>query len=312
DHDVRRIGISPTDPVAPDIDAIVSPHVQATRDALGSRIGTAHADLNTWFSMLRPCMTEDLLARAMRTTIKDAVKETDLAGLPVLASVAPSALGGRAGPRNFVDIPAGPFLERHAAMMCPYPNTIWAIVLRGDQISDWLDRSLSYFAPAGTHGPLVDPQAPAFNFDALHGLETTVDPIKPSRFDPLGNRTLGNSSRVQQVTHNGRPIDMNDRFVVAMTSFRAAGGGNFPGADADAQVIRTQIELKAALRNVVGQAVNGVSPEPPAWRFAPGLNVTRTIETAPRAEAALDQISAFAPRPLGLTDNGFLRVEVTL
>ncbi|MEX0310559.1 MAG: metallophosphoesterase, partial [Tateyamaria sp.] len=47
DHDVRRIGISPTDPVAPDIDAIVSPHVQATRDALGSRIGTAHADLNT-------------------------------------------------------------------------------------------------------------------------------------------------------------------------------------------------------------------------------------------------------------------------
>ena len=311
-HAVRREGIRKTDTAAPDVETLVRPHIQATQAALCTQIGTALVDLNTWFSMLRPGMTEDLLARAMQRTIAKETAGTDLGDLPVLASVAPSALGGRPGPRNFVTIPAGPFTERHAAMLCPYPNTIWAIVMEGRDIQDWLDRSLSFFAPTETNELLVDPNAPAFNFDALHGLEATVDPFAPPVFDVLGNRLRDSGTRVRSVTRGGLPIAPDDRFVVAMTSFRAAGGGNFPGTGGTATVIRTQVELKDALRAEVGRVPELAPPRPLAWRFASGLNRTCTIETAPEAGSCLAQISAFHPRVLGLTDTGFLRVEVRI
>ncbi len=311
---VRRRGIDRTTATDVRVAEITAPIVAATQAHLNKPIAHVSQHLHSWFSMLRPSGAEALAARALRSTIKQAVAGTDLANLPLLASVAPAALGGRAGVGNFVDIPPGPFRERHVSMLCPYPNTVWAAVLTGAEIWDWIDRSLVFFGDDPDNSTtLVNPDAPAFNFDMLYGIEAEVDPYAPSAFDVTGHRVRRNATRVRRLSHKGCDVDPRARFVLAMTSYRGAGGGNFPGIGPDTRTVRTDVELRDALRAVVScadplQAGSNTA----CWRFAGTAQKRRIIQTAPAAANHLSDIAAFEPSALGLDDNGFLQVEVTV
>ncbi|MBY5934627.1 5'-nucleotidase C-terminal domain-containing protein [Tateyamaria omphalii] len=312
-HQVRRRGVCKGTVSDAAITEITRPFIAASQ----SRLNTPLADLSThwhsWFSMLRPSATEALVARAVSTTIANAVAGTDLANLPLLSGVAPAALGGRAGAGNYVDIQPGAFRERHIAMLSPYPNTIWAAVLTGAEIWDWIDRSLVYFAEdSGPGSALINPDAPAFNFDTIYGVEAEIDLCSPAAFDVNGHRVRRNATRVHRLRRRGRDVDPHERFVLAMTSYRAAGGGNFPGIGPHTRTVRTDIELRAALRAEVmrDDALNAVQGALP-WHFVGTKQTRRVIQTAPSAADHLSDIAAFEPRVLGLDDDGFLRLEVT-
>ncbi|APX12720.1 5'-nucleotidase C-terminal domain-containing protein [Tateyamaria omphalii] len=313
-HVVQRRGIERE--TAPDaqVAGITQPVVAATQAHLNTPVAHTSERLHSWFSMLRPSRVEALVARALSATIERAVADTDLANLPLLASVAPAALGGRSGPGNFVDIPPGPFCERHVSMLCPYPNTVWAAVLTGAEIWDWIDRSLVFFGDDNDKSTtLVNPDAPAFNFDMLYGIEAEVDPYTPSAFDVTGHRVRRNATRVRRLCHKGCDVDPRARFVLAMTSYRGAGGGNFPGIGPNTRTVRTDVELRDALRAVVScHDPLPAGSNAASWQFAGTAQKRRIIHTAPAAADHLSDIAAFEPSALGLNDNGFLQVEVTI
>lgn len=313
-HAVRRSGVRVDVPVDEALVSITSPLVEAMRMHLDKPIGSTPEHLHTWFSMLRPSATEALVAHALSGTIADAIVGTDLANLPVLASVAPAALGGRAGPDNYVDIPAGALCERHVAMLCPYPNTIWAAVLTGAELQDWIERSLAFFNPVNdAAAALVNPEAPSFNFDMVHGTEVEVDLRAPAAFDANGHRLLQDASRVRRLTYEGQSVRPNDRFVVAMTSYRGAGGGNYPGIGPRTETVRTHVEMRQALRAAMaGDILSTIPPDSRPWRFTPDQGVRRTIQTSPVAEDYLSYIAEFDPQPLGLDESGFLQVQVSI
>ncbi|WP_299652206.1 5'-nucleotidase C-terminal domain-containing protein [uncultured Tateyamaria sp.] len=313
-HHVRRRGIGANDAPDASIVHITRPVVEAAQTHLNTPIATTTEHLHTWFSMLRPSRAEDLMARTLSHTVAEAVAGTELESLPLLASVAPAALGGRAGPFNFVDIPPGPVRERHLAMLSPYPNTVWGTVLTGAQVWEWIDRSLAFFAPLGADGAdLVNAHAPAFNFDAVHGIEAEIDPFAPTAFDANGHRVAQGATRVRRLTHAGRDVQPQERFVMAMTSYRGAGGGNFPGLGPESRTVRTDVEVREALRNVVMQATS-VQPmrNAPPWRFATWGDTRRVVRTSPAAEQYLADIAAFEPRVLGVGKDGFLHIEVSI
>lgn len=313
-HHVRRREINADTAADAIVTQITQPYLAATEARLDTPIGHTSEHVHSWFSMLNPSGAEKVVARALSTTIEETVAGTDLAGLPLLASVAPAALGGRAGPSNFVNIEPGPFRERHVAMLCPYPNTVWAAVLTGAEIWDWIDRSLVYFAEGDADDmALTNPDAPAFNFDMIYGLEAEVDPFAPPAFDVNGHRVHRDSTRVRRLSHQGRDVDPRERFVLAMTSYRGAGGGNFPGIGPHTRTVRTDVELRQALRTTITS--NETSPthsNAPCWRFSSKSETRRVIHTAPAAEDHLADIASFAPNVLGLDRNGFLQVEVTV
>ena len=283
----------------------------ATRAHLDTPVATVRDHLRTWFSMLRPSRAEGLVARALSSTMSKVVAGTEWAELPLLASVAPPAMGGRAGVHNYVDIAPGTLRERHVAMLCPYPNTVWAAVLTGAEIWDWVDRSLVFFNDSPDDGaPLVRSDIPSFNFDAVHGLEAEIDPFARSPFDVSGHRVRRGTSRVRRLTHAGRDIRARDRFVLAMTSFRCAGGGNFPGLGPETPTLRTHVELRDAVRR---EAASGSRPSNALpWRFAERGKQRRVIRTSPAAEQYLGDIASFEPEPLGHDPFGFLKVAVTI
>lgn len=309
--DVRRTGAGPDVLPDPAVLRMTEPAAAETRAHLNAPLATIREHLRTWFSMLRPSRAEALVARALSSTIADAVSGTEFAQLPLLASVAPPAMGGRAGVHNYVDIPPGTMRERHVSMLCPYPNTVWGAVLTGAEIWDWVDRGLVYFNGDPTdNSPLVRSDVPAFNFDAIHGLEAEVDPFAKSPFDAHGHRVCRDTSRVRRLTHAGRDIRAQDRFVLAMTSFRGAGGGNFPGLGPETPTLRTDISLRDAVRREVSRDTR--SPNTVPWRFADGGRHRRVIRTSPAAEPFLADIAGFAPEPLGHDEYGFLKVAVTI
>ena len=298
-HSVR---LHDLDDVQPDPDAtrLAAPCIAATRARMQTVVGRTGHSFHSYFAMLQSGTAEAVVADAMRHSVESAVKDTDMATLPVLAAIAPAAAGGRAGPRNFVTAPKGDIQARHLAMLCPYQNTVWAQRMTGESIRAYLERSAEFFAPCATGlGPLIAPTAPAFNFDTVHGLHVTFDPFAPA------------GARVVDLTHDGVPVAPDDLFLVAMTSYRGAGGGDFPGLDEPA-ALQLDAPVVDALRSYLASRPLGSTQAPSVWSFARGTARQVIVETSPRAANHLEDIAHFRPEPVGLTDAGFMSMRVTL
>ena len=312
-HDVSLLAPRDDDVAHPCIAPLTAPALERTQAMLDRTLSHNNAGLHTYFGMLRSAPSDALVARAMMDVITEEVAGTDLDDLPLLASVAPVTMGGVSGPGNYVDIPAGPIQARHIAMLTPFPNAIWALVLTGAELSQWVERAAVFFAPdSGDTGRLVDPDAPSFNFDMLYGLEADIDPFRPARFDTAGQLIDPTARRVRRLSYGGTPVDEDARFLVAMTSFRGAGGGNFPGATESAQVVRTNHDLTDAIHRAVERGAMLPHQSSSVWRFDTQRPSRVFIETSPRARAHLDEIAAFEPEVIGENEAGFLEVSVLI
>lgn len=118
----------------------------------------------------------------------------------------------------------------------PYENSLCVLALSGKEIKDYLEFSYSQWIKTydgegvfnisergseryGTRRWSFN--APSFNFDSAAGIKYTVDVTKP----------IGKRINIISFS-DGAPFDMAATYKVAMTSYRAAGGGDllFKGA----------------------------------------------------------------------------------
>jgi 2',3'-cyclic-nucleotide 2'-phosphodiesterase/3'-nucleotidase len=297
----------------PAVTALAAPAIAATRGLMERPLTTTGHDIHSYFNALQSGTEADLVARAMMHVIADRIAGTDLATLPLIASVSSSAAGGHGGVTNYINIPKGILRARHAAMICPYQNDIWAAVLTGDMLRNWAERSAAYFSPTREGpSPLANPDAPFFNFESLIGFEAEIDPFASPRYSVSGALLDPTTSRIRSLRHNGAEIMPEAEFLVAMTSYRGAGAASFPGLDTSRHILCTNDDLAEALSTVLQLAPLGDAPVPSAWRFVRDLGAQAVIETSPHAHDYLDQIAQFDPQPLGLTDAGFLQIRVRL
>ena len=116
--------------------------------------------------------------------------------LPILSAVAPFKAGGRGGPDNYTDIPAGALRARHANDLYIHPNSLVAVQVSGNEVAAWLERSASMFhqiLPGAQDVPLIDDQFPSFNFDVIHGLSYRIDLSQPppERLKSAGRPVMG-------------------------------------------------------------------------------------------------------------------------
>ena len=297
----------------PEISALAAPTLAATSTVMDNALTTTNQNINSFFAGLRTGADSHLMARAMTRVISDTVAGTSLASLPLIAAVASASVGGIGGPNNFVHVPSGVVQERHLKMICPHHDSIFAVVLTGADLRNWAERAAVIFAPTqGILSPLINANAPFFNFDALIGLQTEINPFVPARFDVNGKVVDPNAARIVSLTHSGVEVRADDRFLVAVTSYRGSGGGKFPGLNTAEEIVRTKADLHSAIRDVCAAGPITIGHPESAWRFANVTGQEVTIDTSPAAKGQLSDIAAFHPRPMGLTDDGFLRLRVSL
>ncbi|MFO1202048.1 MAG: bifunctional 2',3'-cyclic-nucleotide 2'-phosphodiesterase/3'-nucleotidase [Tabrizicola sp.] len=278
-------------------------------------LGLAAVPLHTHFATLAPSAALDLIAEAKADHVRKALVGTSWAGLPLLASASPFRAGGRGGPHNYTDIPAGPLRMRNLSDLYPFPNTIVTLLLTGAEIADWLERAAAVFrqvSPGSMDAPLHDAAVPSFVFETIPALSYAIDLSQPARFDGQGRMVDPDARRITGLRHGERPVAAGDEFLLVTNSHRA-GRARLQDPAADPQLVFTD---GARVQSVIASHVQrhatvGAMPRR-SWHFLPMPGTSVTFTSGDGAASRLDEIAGFRPQRLGRDGEGFTHYRLHL
>lgn len=301
----------------PEMVQLLSEDHSQTRALMDQPLGHSEVSLHSYFSFIAPDRALAVVAAAQAEALRTHIAGSEAAGLPILSATAPAKFGARAGPGAYTDVPAGPLSLRHVADLHVFPNQLRGLVVTGAQLLDWLEMSASRFhhiEPGGANQALVDTAIPGHDFDVMHGISYEIDLSLPRRFRPNGRLAEATARRVLRATHDGTQIQPEQRFAVALNSFRANGGGPFPMLRDCPEIALPKITLREAITRYVASGTSPAQrPEWSApWRFSPLPGTVVSVETGPGALAHMEELSHRGITAAGMTSEGFLRLSVPL
>jgi len=287
----------------------------ATLHYIRTPVGRLATPLSTYLALIGDDPTVELVNRAQRAYAAPlAAARADLAMLPVLSASSPFKCGGRGGPDFYTDIAPGPIAIKDVADIYPYPNSVRVVKVDGLTLREWLERSASIFRridPASRdEQPLLDSAFASYNFDVIDGVEYAIDVTEPACYDESGALVAPKARRIRDLAFRGAPIDPGQAFLIVTNSYRASGGGAFPGCDGAS----VAIEAPDASRDVVLKYIQGAKEVAARadgnWRFAPWPGaVVATYLTSPAA-AALPAPPGLRLTSMGVAPGGFLKLRV--
>jgi len=244
-----------------------------TLQALRAPVAHSEVAIHSYFSQVQPSLAVDLVARAQLAYLERAVQGTALEGLPLLSAAAPFKAGGRQGWNFYTDIPPGPLAAKHVADLYLYPNQIKVLKLTGAELREWLEMSAGQFRRIDPAGPaeqeLLDDDFRAYNFDMIAGLSYEIDVSQPARYTAEGLRTPAQGHRIVQLRYQGQAVDARTEFLVVTNSYRANGGGNFPGLGPARIVVDAPDENRQSVAQYLASTAEFKPSRSSDWRIRP-------------------------------------------
>lgn len=174
-------------PVDPEYDAFFAERYKAVKDFTNKKVGTLKCDLDLAEAYEGPSAYINLLH-----------------DIQLKAAGADISFAAPLGKRNLIE--AGDVVYNDLLILYPYENQLYAIEMTGKQIKDYLE--LSFYNWINHIGP-------AFNYDSARGIIYNVH----------RNAPMGEIVEILSM-EDGTPFDLDKRYKVALTSYRAMGGGN--------------------------------------------------------------------------------------
>jgi 2',3'-cyclic-nucleotide 2'-phosphodiesterase (5'-nucleotidase family) len=179
--------------------------------ALTERLREPHEAARNWAS--RPIATTEGDWRAREARVRDTplldfvnAVQRRTAGAELSATSVESVDGG---------FPTGPVRIRDVVGLYPWETTLKAVRIDGARLRQYLERSARYFRTWQPGGVVVNDSFPGGSFDVVSGVAYEIDLSRPV------------GSRVRGLSYQGRLVTDSDRFVLALDSYRAAGGGGY-------------------------------------------------------------------------------------
>ena len=291
----------------------IEPAHHAARERLNAVLGETQRPLTSYMAQVHPTRLLALGAYAKIDAITRAAQQSPFADLPVLAAIAPSRAGGAGGPANYADIPAGSLRRRQLAEIHAFPNMIWGVPVTGEELLAWLEKAAVAFCcpdEIAQHG-LLCPLVPSFDFDVLFGVSYEINPCAPPRYSRDGSVLDRSTQRIDRFVYNGRPIAPQDRFLGATNSYRACGGGQFPGLTPEREMLRADLQAATVIQEFVARGAH--IPDGNPWRFSEEARGLHTwFDTGPGALAHLEDIAHLSPGTPERQETGFVRIPITL
>ena len=297
----------------PKVAELVRAEHEATLAYVRAEVARTADPLHSYFAQVADDPSVQLVSQAQLAYAKKALAGTPHEKLPLLSAAAPFKTGGRGGPGNYTDIPAGPVAVRNVADLYIYPNTVQVVKLTGAQVREWLEMSAQAFRRIDPAGPpeqeLLNPGFPSYNFDTLDGLSYRIDVTQPARYDRSGKLVEPAARRIVDLRHEGRPVADEAEFLVVTNNYRASGGGAFPGLDGSRTVLAAPDENREALLQYLREQGTVRPAADRNWQLVPVPGVKLRFNSSARGIAHLAaQPNIRLVRELG---DGFAQYEFT-
>ncbi|MFV2001543.1 MAG: bifunctional 2',3'-cyclic-nucleotide 2'-phosphodiesterase/3'-nucleotidase [Paracoccaceae bacterium] len=278
-------------------------------------VGRTAVPLHSYFAQVAGDASLRIVSMAQKHYLRRMLRGGAFAGLPMLSAAAPFRAGGRGGPAFYTDVAACDLAIRNVADLYYYPNTVRAVKVSGAQLRDWLERAAGMFrqiVPGVGDQMLLDPGFASHNFDVIDGVRYRIDLSQPSKYDTLGGVLNPGARRIVGLRYAHRPVGDDMQFIIATNSFRAAGGGDFPGAGGDTVIFEApDTNRDVIMRYIAGQGT--VNPAPHAiWSFAPLDEASVLFDTGPGAKKYLGDVKGVKIEEAGDGADGFLRYRIRL
>ncbi|MGP0585694.1 bifunctional 2',3'-cyclic-nucleotide 2'-phosphodiesterase/3'-nucleotidase [Paenibacillus timonensis] len=267
-------------------DAIEEDH-EATLEYVRGPVGKTSAPINSWFALIQDDPSIQIVTNAQKWYVEKHLQGTEYEGLPVLSAGAPFKAGGRQGANYYTDIPAGDIAIKNVADLYLYSNTVNAVVVTGAELKEWLEWSAGQFNqidPSKTEAQeLVNYDFPTYNFDVIDGVTYQIDVTKPAKYDAKGGVLNEKSSRIVNLSYNGKPIDPAQKFVVASNNYRASSS-KFGNPDGKRIILASPDENRQVIIDYIRE--NGtINPTADGnWSLAPFGKANVTFATSPAAK----------------------------
>ncbi len=293
----------------------LAPDHRATLAWSRRHLGEAAVPLHTHFATFTPSAALQVVAEAKAEHVRAALADTSWAGLPLLSSASPFRAGGRGGPANFTDIPAGPLRMRNLSDLYPFPNTIVTLLVTGAEVVDWLERSTAVFrqvTPGSTDTVLRDDDVPSFVFETIPQLSYAIDLSQPSRFDGQGRLINPAAHRIVGLSYEDRPLDLSAEYLLVTNNHRA-GRARLMDPAADPQIVFTDgARVQSVLAAHVQRKGRVGAPPERNWHFLPMPGSSVSAACGEGSAAHMNDIASFRPQQLGRDHADFTHYRLHL
>ncbi|MGF1721569.1 2',3'-cyclic-nucleotide 2'-phosphodiesterase [Vibrio kyushuensis] len=308
------------------IEALKDDH-KGTRDFVNQPIGQANDVMYSFLSLVQDDPTVQIVNLAQKDYVETFIQgDPDLDGIPVLSAAAPFKAGGRKNdPANFTEVESGQLTFRNAADLYLYPNTLVALKVTGREVQEWLECSAGQFKhiDATTTAPqsLIDWDGfRTYNFDVMDGVEYKIDVTMAPKYDGNCKVINAGSQRIVDLTYQGKPINMNQTFIIATNNYRAFSN-KFPGTGADYIAFEAPDENRTVVANYISRVSQEKGEVTPSadnnWSFAPiksdkALDIR--FETSPSEKAAqfIKEKGQYPMQKVATDDVGFAVYKIDL
>lgn len=305
---------------------VMAPDHHATREFVSKPIGKSADVMYSYLSLIQDDPTVQIVNNAQRDYVERFIQgDPDLADLPVLSAAAPFKAGGRKNdPASYVEVEKGPLTFRNAADLYLYPNTLVVVKASGKEVKEWLECSAGQFTQIdptrAKPQPLINWDFRTYNFDVIDGVSYRIDVTQPARYDAECQLINDKTSRIRDLTFQGKPVNPEATFLVATNNYRAYGG-KFAGTGEDHVAFASPDENRAVVAAYITaqtQAHGEVRPQADNnWRLENihskvPLNIFFETSPSPKAAEFIKDRGQYPLKKTGQDDMGFALYQIGL